>query len=217
MQIDVHNANAEKVGTVDVPEEIFGEDPKVALMWEQVRAQRASRRRGTHSTKTRDMVSGTGAKPFKQKGSGNARQGSRRAPHFVGGGVVMGPRPRSYAYRLPRSARKEALRSALAIRYKEENIFVLDLFSLESPKTKDVASFLKRLGTNSALFVDAENDNLKMSTKNLPKSKFLSPEGINVYDILNYEKLVVTKAGLAQVVERALKKHSAARADQSRQ
>ena len=109
MQIDIVNLNHEKTGTVDLPEDVFGTEVKTALLWEQVKAQRASKRRGTHDTKTRANVRGGGAKPFKQKGTGRARQGSTRAPNQVGGGVVFGPHPRDYSYRLPRSARRAAL------------------------------------------------------------------------------------------------------------
>ncbi len=122
MQIDIVNLNHEKTGTVDLPEDVFGTEVKTALLWEQVKAQRASKRRGTHDTKTRANVRGGGAKPFKQKGTGRARQGSTRAPNQVGGGVVFGPHPRDYSYRLPRSARRAALRSALSLRASENAI-----------------------------------------------------------------------------------------------
>jgi large subunit ribosomal protein L4 len=204
MQVDIHNTDIQKVGDIDLPDAVFAADVKAALLWEQVRAQRASRRRGTHSTKDRSQVSGTGAKPFRQKGTGNARQGSRRAPHFVGGGVSQGPRPRVYTVRLPRSARRAALKSALSVRCQEQNLLVLDKFDLDAPKTKEVAAFLGKLGTSSALIVDVDNGNLKMSTRNIPKSKFVAAEGVNVYDILNHEKLVVTQASLDAIIKKAL-------------
>jgi len=214
MQIDIHNTNIEKVGSVDLPEAIFAADVKAALLWEQVRAQRASRRRGTHSTKDRGAVSGSNIKPFRQKGTGNARQGSRRAPHFVGGGVSMGPRPRVYKYRLPRSARRAALKSALSTRLAEQNLLVLDKFELAAPKTKEVATFLAKLGTQSALIVDVENGNLKLSAKNLPTSKYIGADGLNVYDILNHEKLVLTQACLDQVIAKATGETDEAAAEQ---
>lgn len=203
MQVDIHNTSIEKVGSLELPDAIFGADVKPALLWEQVKAQRASRRRGTHSTKDRGQASGSGAKPYKQKGTGNARQGSRRSPQFVGGGTTMTPRPRDYSYRLPRSARKAALRGALSQRVAEQNLLVLDKFELDAPKTKEVAAFLTRLGTKSALLVDVENGNLKLSTRNLGKAKFLAAEGLNVYDILNHEKLVVTQAALEPIIAKA--------------
>lgn len=211
MQIDIHDMDIKKVGTVDLPDAIFGVEVKTALLWEQVRAQRASRRRGTHATKDRAQVSGTGAKPFRQKGTGNARQGSRRAPQFVGGGVAMGPRPRLYKYRLPRSARRAALKSALSARAKEKNVFVIDKFDCfhDAPRTKEIAAFLGRLGSKSALIVDVAgngNDNLRLSVRNLPKAKYIAADGLNVYDILDYEKLVLTRAALEPIIERAADK-----------
>lgn len=205
MQIDIVNLSHEKTGTIDLPEEIFGTEVKTALLWEQVKAQRASKRRGTHETKTRANVSGGGAKPFKQKGTGRARQGSTRAPNQVGGGVVFGPHNRDYSYRLPRSARRAALRSALSLRASENAIVVLDAAALEAPKTKVVAQFFGGLDSKSALIVDLENQNLALSTRNLEKAKFLEVDGLNVYDILKHEKLVVTKASLESIVARAQK------------
>ncbi|MEC8050719.1 MAG: 50S ribosomal protein L4 [Myxococcota bacterium] len=205
MQIDIVNLNHEKTGTVDLPEDVFGTEVKTALLWEQVKAQRASKRRGTHDTKTRANVRGGGAKPFKQKGTGRARQGSTRAPNQVGGGVVFGPHPRDYSYRLPRSARRAALRSALSLRASENAIVVLDGAALEAPKTKTVAQFFGGLDSKSALIVDVENQNLALSTRNLEKAKFLEVDGLNVYDILKHEKLVVTKASLESIVARAKK------------
>jgi len=203
MQIDIHNTEIKKVGTVDLPDAIFGVEVKMALLWEQVRAQRASRRRGTHATKNRAQVSGTGAKPYRQKGTGNARQGSRRSPQFVGGGVSMGPRPRDYSYRLPKSARRAALKSALSARLKEENLLIVDRFDLEAPRTKEVKAFLDRLGSKSALIVDVDNGNLRLSARNLPKSKYLVADGLNVYDILGHEKLVLTQAALEPIINKA--------------
>lgn len=203
MQVDVFNTDMIKVDTLDLPDDVFGAEVKEALLWEQVKAQRASHRRGTHQTKDRAAVAGGGAKPYRQKGTGRARQGSSRAPHFVGGGVVFGPRPRDYSYRLPRSARRAALRSALSLRVQGEGLVVLAGFSLEAPRTKAVVSFLEKLGNPSALLVDVENGALERSTRNLQKAKFISAQGINVYDILDYDKLVVTKAALETIVGRA--------------
>jgi len=202
MQLDVHNIDNEKVGAVDLPDEIFAVPVRKALLWEIVQSQLASRRRGTHAAKDRGQVRGGGAKPYKQKGTGRARQGSSRAPHFVGGGAAMGPRPRSYAYRLPRSARKTALCSALSARVKENNLMVIENFDLEAPKTKAVLSFLGKVGTHSALLVDVDNTNLRKSAQNLAKSRYLAAGGINVYDILNHEKLVLTRASLDAIVAR---------------
>ena len=203
MQVDVINTSKEKVSTIELPDEVFAAEVNEALMWEQVKAQRASRRRGTHSTKTRAMVRGGGAKPFKQKGTGRARQGSSRSPNLVGGGTVFGPHPRDYSYRLPRSARRSALRSALSMRVQEEALYVLDGFELDAPKTKAVASFVETLGHKSTLIVDAENGNLKLSTRNHPKAKYLGAVGVNVFDILKHEAVVLTKSALDTVVDKA--------------
>lgn len=203
MQVDVINTSKETVSTIELPDEVFAADVNEALMWEQVKAQRASARRGTHSTKTRAHVRGGGAKPFKQKGTGRARQGSTRSPNLVGGGVVFGPHPRDYSYRLPRSARRSALRSALSMRVSENAFYVLDAFELEAPRTKSVVGFVETLGHRSTLIVDFENGNLKLSTRNHPKAKYLAAAGVNVFDILKHEAVVVTKAALDAVVDKA--------------
>ena len=204
MEVQLYNKDIEKVGSVELADKVFAADVNEALLWEQVKAQRASWRSGTHSTKRPGEVSGTGAKPFKQKGGGRARQGTTRAVHHVGGAVAMGPKPRDYSYRLPRSARRAALRSALSLRVKEENLTVLDGFSIETPKTKAVIGFLGKLGSSSALIVDGANNGLSLSTRNLQKCKFIHAEAVNVYDILNHEKLVLTQAALDVVTNKAL-------------
>jgi len=215
MQVDVINAKNEKVDSIELPDNVFGVEVSEAVLWEEVKAQRASRRRGTHSTKTRDEVSGSGAKPFKQKGTGRARQGSTRAPNQVGGGVVFGPHPRDYGYRIPRSARRAALRSALSLRAKENALYVLDQMSLETPKTQEVVGFLNQLGHTSVLLVDENNDVLRLSTRNLKKAKYLHAEGVNVLDVLKHEVLVLTKAAITGVVEKAENKSKKAQADAS--
>lgn len=203
MQYELHNQAAEKVGNVELPDQIFAVEVSPALLWEQVKAQRASKRAGTHATKDRGQVSGGGAKPFKQKGSGRARQGSSRSPIMVGGGVSMGPRPRDYGYRLPRSARRSALRSALSARAADKSLVILDKFELGAPKTQEVKGFLEKLGSKSALIVDTDNGALSLSARNLPKADYIAAEGLNVYDILNHEKLVLTQAALEAVIRRA--------------
>lgn len=210
MQVDVYDIDRNKVGTFDLPEAVFAVEVKDALLWEQVKAQRASRRRGTHCTKTRGEARGGGAKPFRQKGTGRARQGSSRAPNLVGGGTAFGPKPRNYAYRLPRSARRAALRSVLSLRAKDEGIVVLDKIELTQAKTKSVQEILGRFDSRSALIVDVDNGNLRLSARNIPKSKYLTAEAINVYDVLDHDTLMLTKAAVDQVVARATKAKSAA-------
>jgi large subunit ribosomal protein L4 len=203
MQVDVINTEHKKVGTIDLPDEIFGAEVKQALLWEQVRAQRASWRAGTHATKRRGDVSGGGIKPFKQKGTGRARQGSIRAPNHVGGGTVFGPQPRDYSYRLPSSARRAALRSALSARAVAQSIVVLEDFVLSAPSTKAVIAFLQPLDSKSVLLMDCNNETLKRSARNLVRTKFLDAAGLNVYDILNHQKLVLTRSALELVVKKA--------------
>lgn len=203
MQVDVFNTELSKIGTVELPDEVFSAEVKETLLWEQVRAQRASWRRGTHATKRRGDVSGGGIKPFKQKGTGRARQGSIRAPNHVGGGTIFGPQPRDYAYRLPSSGRRAALRSALSVRAAEKAIIVLEDFAIETPRTKTIVAFLDKVGSTSVLLMDSNNDALKRSTRNLQKTKFLDAAGLNVYDILNHQKLVLTRSALDLVIKKA--------------
>ena len=206
MQVDVLNIEKQKVGSVELPDDIFAVEVSEAVVWEQIKAQLASRRRGTHSTKNRGDVSGGGIKPYKQKGTGRARQGSSRAPNHVGGGKVFGPHPRDYSYRLPRSARKAALKSALTLRAKD-GLLVLDKLTLAAPKTRELAKVLDRLEITNALIVDSDNVNLKKSTRNLGenetyRSKYLVPDALNVYDILGHQKLVLTQGALDALVKR---------------
>ena len=213
MKVDVIDKENRIVDSIELPDEVFRAEVKESLLWEQVKAQRASKRRGTHSTKTRDEVSGSGAKPFKQKGTGRARQGSTRSPNQVGGGTVFGPHPRDYAYRLPRSARRAALRSALSQRASESEILILDAFEQDAPRTKELASFLAALGKAKALVVGVEQDKgaLGLSMRNLPKSDYIEARGLNVYDILNHDTLILMRAAVETVVERATSSAATAR------
>ncbi len=204
MNVDVYDIKKKKVGSVELPDDVFGAEVSDAVVWEQVKAQLASRRRGTHKTKKRGEVAGGGIKPYKQKHTGRARQGSIRAPHFVGGGTVFGPQPRDYSYRLPRGARKAALRSALSMRAKE-GLMVIKDFSLAAPKTKELSGILEKLGVTSALIVDGDNKNLALSARNLPKSKYVVASAINVYDILGHKALLIAEGAIPGIVERARK------------
>jgi large subunit ribosomal protein L4 len=194
MQIDVVNLEGQKVGQMDVADAVFATKVKDSLLWEAVKAQQAAKRKGTHSTKTRMHVRGGGRKPFRQKGTGNARQGSIRSPNYVGGGVVFGPHPRSYEYTLPRKVKKAALASALSLRAQEKKLVVVDKLVMEAPKSKRIALVLKTLGFESALVVDAKgNHNLVKSIRNLAAHACLPPEGLNVYDILMHSGLIIAK------------------------
>jgi large subunit ribosomal protein L4 len=207
-KVEIKNVQGKKVGDIDLSDTVFGQDINEHLLWETVKWQQAKKRSGTHCTKLRSEVRGTKAKPWKQKGTGRARAGSRRSPIWVGGGVVFGPRPRSYAYNMNKKARKKALRGVLSLRAKEGRLVVLDEFPADQGKTRHVTSALKALGLaqpdHSVLIVDvADNANLARGSKNLRASSWLCPEGLNVYDVLNHETLVFTQTS-ARVVEEAL-------------
>jgi large subunit ribosomal protein L4 len=211
MQIDIVNIEGKKVGSVDLSDAVFGTKVKDYLLWELVKAQQAAKRAGTHSTKTRANVRGGGKKPYKQKGTGNARQGSSRAPNHVGGGKVFGPHPRSYEYTVPKKVKRAALASALSLRAKEKKIVVIDKLSFDAPKTKQMAGILKTLGLGKALVVDEKaNANLFKSVRNLAKAKVLAPEGLNVFDILNHSDLVIAAGAIKQIESRVLPKSEAA-------
>ena len=203
MKAKVHNIQGQVVGEVELSDAVFGVEVKEGLLWEVVKAQQAAKRAGTHSTLRRDEVRGGGKKPFKQKGTGNARAGSSRAPHFVGGGSVFGPKPRDYEYHVPKKVRAGALRAALSLKAKESKLVVVDGFQLGEVKTKRAISALKAIGAARALVVDGkENTQLALSMRNVPKTKFIAPEGVNVYDVLNCDSLVLTQASLTALESR---------------
>jgi large subunit ribosomal protein L4 len=203
MQIDVVNIEGKKVGQMDLADAVFGAKVKEHLLWEMVKAQQAAKRSGTHATKTRMHVRGGGRKPYRQKGTGNARQGSTRSPQFVGGGKVFGPHPRDYSYTVPKKVKRAALASALSLRAQENKLVIIDALSFDAPKTKRLAGVLKTLGLSSALVVDGkENTNLTKSSRNLAASKCLAPEGLNVYDILRHPALVIVKEAVKAVEAR---------------
>jgi large subunit ribosomal protein L4 len=194
MQIDVVNMEGQKVGQMELADEVFGCKVREYLLWETVKAQRAAGRAGTHSTLTRKFVRGGGRKPYRQKGTGNARQGSTRSPNFVGGGKVFGPHPRDYEYTLPRKVKKAALASALSLRAQEKKLVIVEKLVVETPQTKRMAGVLKALGVDSAVVVDGkDNGNLVKSIRNLAAFTCLPPEGLNVYDILMHSGLVIAK------------------------
>ena len=203
-KLDVKNISGNSVGSIDLDDTVFGAEVHEHLLWEAVKWQLAKRRAGTASTKRMGEVRGTTKKIWKQKGTGQARHGARKAPIFVGGGSVFGPKPRDYEYDMPRKAKKAALRAALSLRASEQKIVVLDNFTTDG-KTKSVAAAVKALGGNKALIVDAKtNENLVRGARNLAASQWLAPEGLNVYDILRHDTLVLTKDA-ANAVTEALK------------
>lgn len=202
--IDVYNLNRDKVGTLDLDDLVFAGEVKEYLFWEVVRSQLASRRRGTAKTKQRNEVKGSTRKMFRQKGTGRARKGMRTVPIHRGGGVVFGPQPRDFGYRVPKKVRRAALRSALARRLAEQRLIVVQDFELSEIKTKRIVEIMGRFDMTSALIVDGRNENLDKSTRNLPTVKFLPVEGLNVYDVLRYDNLVLT-SGSVKAIEGALR------------
>ena len=203
MKVPVYDLDHNQVGELELDDAVFGTSVKKHLFWETVRWQLAKRRAGTHKTKGRSEVSGTGAKPYRQKGTGRARRGTMRAPHHVGGGTQFGPKPRDYSFSLNKGVRRAALRSALSLRASEAGgLVVLDGFPVEQPKTKRVIEVLGKLGARRALIVDGGNSNLSLSARNLPTAKYLPPEGLNVYDVLRYETLLITRNAALAVQER---------------
>lgn len=202
--IDVVSSEREKVGEIVVPSGIADQPPRGHLLYEAVRAQLASRRSGTAATKTRSQVRGGGRKPWRQKGTGRARAGSTRSPIWVGGATVFGPQPRSYAYRLPRSARKTALRAALAHKLRAQALVVIDDIRFDQPKTKQMVDLLTRLelGDSVLLLLGEADVNVQKSARNLPGVKVLLSPGLNVYDLLRYRKVLATQAAVRQIAER---------------
>jgi large subunit ribosomal protein L4 len=191
-------------GQIEVPAAILAGPVREGLLHEMVKSQLASRRAGTHATKTRGFVSGGGKKPWRQKGTGRARAGSIRSPLWAGGAVIFGPQPRDYSYQLPKSARKAALRSALAARHGEGKLVVVDSLALSEPKTKRMVECLAGLGVEgSALIVlGSPNDGVMRAARNLPRVKVLLAGGLNVYDVLKHQTLVLTREALEQLVGR---------------
>ena len=200
---DVLNTRAEKVGEVDLNDALFNIEVTPGILHEVVCQQRAARRSGNASTKTRGEVSGGGAKPWRQKGTGRARAGSRTSPLWRGGGTVFGPKPRDYSYSMPRKVKKLALKMALSARQQEGNLVVLDKFELEAVKTKEFVAVLDALSLKNCLIVvDEMESRLDLSSRNVVGVKVLPVAGLNVYDILKHSKLMLVQASLAGIEQR---------------
>lgn len=201
-KFDVYDLEKKKVGELDLADAVFAGEVNEHLFYEVVKAKLASDRSGTHAVKNRSLVSGGGKKPWKQKGTGRARQGSTRASQFVGGGKAMGPKPRDYAYDVPKKVRKAALRSALALRGQGKQLLIVEKWEPSAPKTSAAAKVLAKLGVKKALVVDAgANEALAKSVRNLDGHDFLAVEGLNVYDILKHDTLVLTAATAKKLEE----------------
>jgi large subunit ribosomal protein L4 len=198
MQADVTTLEAKKAGTVELPDDVFGLEPRPDILHRMVRYQLAKRRGGTRSVQDRSEVSYTGAKLYRQKGTGRARHGSRRAGLFKGGGKSFGPKPRSHDIDLPKKVRALALKHALSAKAKADALIVIDNCEMKDAKTKELKSRFSKLGLTSALIIDGAElqDAFAKAARNLPRIDVLPVQGINVYDILNHDKLVLTKAAV---------------------
>lgn len=203
MMADVLNWEKKKVGQIELSPEVFEKPVRKDILHSVVRWQLASKRQGTHKAKTRGEVSGGGKKPFKQKGTGNARQGSSRSPLMPGGGVTFGPVPRSYAFKLPKALRIAGLKSALSFLAAEGRLFVVDSMSSAEGKTKELNQRLKKFGLEKAVLVDAgENPMFKRASQNMRTVRYYPASGLNVYDLLKFDAAVVTQEAVSQIQAR---------------
>ncbi len=201
-KVSVYNIEGKVVGDMELNDAVFGVEVNEHLVHLAVVSQLANNRQGTQSAKTRSEVSGGGRKPWRQKGTGHARQGSTRAPQWTGGGVVFAPKPRDYSFKMNKKEKNLALKSALTSRVAEDKIIVLDSIKFEEIKTKNMVAVLDNLKVNKALVVLNDNDqNVVLSARNIPNVKTASTNTINVYDILKYDKLIVTKDAVATIEE----------------
>lgn len=202
-KVALYNVSGAQVGEIELSETVFGIEPNTHVLHEAVVMQQASMRQGTHKVKTRSEVRGGGRKPWKQKGTGRARQGSIRSPQWKGGGIVFGPTPRSYGYKLPKKVRRLAIKSALSAKVIDNNIIVLDQLTFAAPKTKEFAAILKNLNVDRKTLVVTSSfeDNVALSARNIPGVKFLTAEGLNVLDVVVYDKLIITKDAVSKVEE----------------
>ena len=200
--VAVYNMEGKEVGTLDLNDAVFGVEVNEHLVHMAVLQQLANNRQGTQKAKTRSEVRGGGRKPWRQKGTGHARQGSTRAPQWTGGGVVFAPVPRDYSFKINKKEKRAALKSALTSRVQENKLIVVDELKLDEIKTKQFAQVMKNLNVEKALVIINENDqNIVMSAKNIPTVKVAQTNTINVFDILKYSTVVVTKAAVATIEE----------------
>ena len=203
MLTKVYNMAGKQVGEIELPEAVFGIEPNAAVVHDAVKNHLANKRQGTQSALTRAEVSGGGRKPWRQKGTGRARQGSTRAPQWTHGGIVFAPKPRDYSYTLNKKTRRLALKSVLSAKAAEQNIVVIDSIQMENIKTKDFAAFLKAVGcdTKTLVVTAAPDQNVVKSGRNIPGCEITFANLINVYDVINANKLVVDQAALRKIEE----------------
>lgn len=202
MELKIVNAKNESVGKETVEEMIFKAPFRPYLLHAYVTMQRRALRQGTHSTLTRAEVTGTGKKPFKQKGTGHARQGTLIGPHQPGGGIAFGPKPRDYTKKMNRSARLEALRGAFSQKNFENKLAIIDSFEIKTGKTQDALKIFKKFSEKSVLVIGNFSPETLRSVRNMPCNKALSADGLNVFDILNHDQVLITKDALAKVTEK---------------
>ncbi|USK59980.1 50S ribosomal protein L4 [Peribacillus asahii] len=202
-KVTLFNQTGSQVGDIELNDSVFGIEPNNHVLFEAIIMQRASLRQGTHKVKNRSEVAGGGRKPWKQKGTGRARQGSIRSPQWRGGGTVFGPTPRSYAYKLPKKVRRLAIKSALSAKALEENILVLESLSFEAPKTKEFAAVLNNLSvdTKALVVTNGVDEKVALSARNIPGVTVVEAEGLNVLDVVSHNKLILTKSAVEKVEE----------------
>ncbi|WP_076459594.1 50S ribosomal protein L4 [Limosilactobacillus caccae] len=201
--VNLYKQDGSQNGTVELNAAIFGVEPNQNVEFDAILRQRASLRQGTHAVKNRSAVRGGGKKPWRQKGTGRARQGSIRAPQFRGGGIVFGPAPRSYKYSLPRKVRQLAIKSALSQKVLDDNLVVVDALNFDAPKTKEFAGVMSNLNVaEKALVVVTDDDkNAALSARNLANATVVTPAGVNILNVVDNQKIVITKSALSQVEE----------------
>lgn len=200
---DVFKVDGSKAGSVELSDAVFAIEPNNEVLFEAINLQRASLRQGTHAVKNRSAVRGGGRKPWRQKGTGRARQGTIRAPQWRGGGVVFGPTPRSYAYKMPKKMRRLALRSAISYKVKENEFKIVDSFNLETPKTKEFKTTLTNLELPKKVLVVTvgEDVNVELSARNIPGVQITTPEGLNVLDLTHADSVLITQEAAKKVEE----------------
>ncbi|WMJ80340.1 50S ribosomal protein L4 [Clostridium sp. MB40-C1] len=200
--LDLFNREGQKVGDIQLADNVFGVEVNESALHQVVVAQLANKRQGTQSTKTRAEVSGGGKKPWRQKGTGRARQGSIRAPQWIHGGIVFAPKPRDYRMSIPKSMRRVAMKSALSSKVAEQEMIVIESLELEAPKTKEMVKMLNAFETEKALIIVSEsNENIYKSARNIQGVTVLPVNNLNVYDILKHGKFIVTKEAIAKIEE----------------
>ncbi len=205
MKKSILNLKSKTVGDISLDENVFGIKKLPDLIHQYIRYQNAKSRQGSHKTKTRSEVSGRSKKPFSQKGTGNARQGSNKPPNFRGGAVAMGPVNRDHSFNLNKKEKKLALKSALSIKIKEDKVYIIDSFEIQSFKTKSLFNDLKQFEYKSALFIYSENgldNNFKLASSNIPKISTLNQKGINVKDIITYDKIFIDQKSVSEITKR---------------